>query len=304
MLQTIALTGGTGFVGAAILSALTTAGYPVRALARTDQPALPGVTWVRGDLQTPQSLEQLVSGADILVHCAGAIKALNAQGFLEVNTLGTKRLLDACAGRLTRVVHISSIAARAPSLSAYAGSKAAAERAVMESGLDWVILRPGAVYGPGDHATLSLFKAVKWGLAPVFTDAPAALVHVADVASAVLASLADGHEIVADLHDGAQSGGYSQAEIFALIGQALGKQPKLLRIPRALAERVAGIAEQIAGWRGVPGILTQGKVAELYHENWASTDTTLFDATGWSAQVPAVRGLAGTARWYRENGWL
>ncbi|WP_246048393.1 NAD-dependent epimerase/dehydratase family protein [Hankyongella ginsenosidimutans] len=231
MLQTVALTGGTGFVGAAILSALTAAGYPVRTLARVDRPDLPGITWIRGDLRTPDSLRALTDGADVVIHCAGAIKALDAQGFLEVNALGTKRLLDACAGRALRFVHISSLAARAPSLSAYAGSKAAAERAVMESGLDWLILRPGAVYGPGDRATLSLFQAVKWGVAPVFSEARAAVVHVADVASAVLAGLTQGRGIVADLHDGAPGGGYTQLEIFRMIGAALGKTPRVLHIP-------------------------------------------------------------------------
>lgn len=304
MLQTVALTGGTGFVGAAILSTLTAAGHPVRALARVDRPDLPGITWIRGDLRTSDSLRALTDGADVVIHCAGAIKALDAQGFLEVNALGTKRLLDACAGRALRFVHISSLAARAPSLSAYAGSKAAAERAVMESGLDWLILRPGAVYGPGDRATLSLFQAVKWGVAPVFSEARAAVVHVADVASAVLAGLTQGRGIVADLHDGAPGGGYTQLEIFRMIGAALGKTPRVLHIPRSLAERVATIAEQIAGWRSAPGILTRGKVAELYHDGWASTDTTLADATGWAAQIPAARGLADTAAWYLAHKWL
>lgn len=304
MLQTVALTGGTGFVGAAILSALAAAGHPVRALARVDRPDMPGITWIRGDLRTPDSLRALTDGADVVIHCAGAIKALDAQGFLEVNALGTKRLLDACAGRALRFVHISSLAARVPSLSAYAGSKAAAERAVMESGLGWLILRPGAVYGPGDRATLSLFKAVKWGVAPVFSEARAAVVHVADVASAVLAGLTRGRDIVADLHDGAPAGGYSQAEIFRMIGVALGKSPRLLQVPRGIADSIAAGAEQIAGWRGSPGILTRGKIAELYHSDWASSDTTLSEAAGWTAQIPATRGLADTAAWYLAHKWL
>lgn len=304
MLQTVALTGGTGFVGAAILSALIAAGHPVRALARSEQPERPGVTWVRGDLRTPESLRQLVDGAHIVAHCAGAVKALDAQGFLEVNALGTKRLLDACAGRTLRFVHISSLAARAPFLSAYAGSKAAAERAVMESGLDWLILRPGAVYGPGDRATLSLFKAVQWGIAPVFSEARAALVHASDVASAVCACLTQGREIVADLHDGAPDGGYTQAEIFRMIGTALGKHPKLVHVPRGLTDRIAAVAEQVAGWRGAAGILTRGKVAELYYPGWASTDTTLAEATGWTARIPAARGLTETAAWYSAHKWL
>src|SRR5690606_40015978 len=80
-----------------------------------------------------------------------------------VGTLG--RL---CAARGIRLVLVSSLAARSPDLSAYAASKRDAEKALTEiDGLDWCAIRPPLVYGPGDRATLPLFRAMRRGLLPV-----------------------------------------------------------------------------------------------------------------------------------------
>src|SRR3546814_19291408 len=65
---------------------------------------------------------------------------------------------------LRRFIHISSLAAREPELSAYGASKAKSEKLVAASGLEWTIIRPPAVYGPGDRETLELFKMARRGL--------------------------------------------------------------------------------------------------------------------------------------------
>ena len=78
---------------------------------------------------------------------------------------GTLAMLAAAtAGGVSRFVHVSSLAAREPKLSLYGASKARAEELVERSGLDWAIVRPPAVYGPGDKETLELFKMAKRGL--------------------------------------------------------------------------------------------------------------------------------------------
>ncbi len=73
-------------------------------------------------------------------------------------------LAAATAGGVQRFVHVSSLAAREPKLSMYGASKARAEELVRCSGLDWAIVRPPAVYGPGDKETLELFRMAKLGL--------------------------------------------------------------------------------------------------------------------------------------------
>src|SRR3546814_14244242 len=70
----------------------------------------------------------------------------------------------AAAADVGRFVHVSSLAAREPELSAYGRSKAESEKLMAESGLDWAIVRPPAVYGPGDRESLELFRMAARGL--------------------------------------------------------------------------------------------------------------------------------------------
>ena len=122
---------------------------------------------------------------------AGVINAPDAAGFERCNVGGTLAMLAAAtAAGVRRFVHVSSLAAREPRLSLYGTSKARAEELVEGSGLDWAIVRPPAVYGPGDKETLDLFRMAKLGLVMVpardredIVDAPVHLgeapVHVA-----------------------------------------------------------------------------------------------------------------------------
>src|SRR4029079_1525453 len=130
-----------------------------------EQPPRDRVTWVDGDLHSPDALEKLVDCADAVIHSAGLISARSAAEFEKVNVEGTLTMLAAAtAGGIRRFVHVSSLAAREPKLSLYGASKARSQELVLRSGLDWTIVRPPAVYGPGDRETLELFRMAKLGL--------------------------------------------------------------------------------------------------------------------------------------------
>ena len=152
--RTLAVTGGSGFVGSHLLRAARGEGYDIRALTRGWRPPEEGIDWIDGALDRGDSLARLCEGADAVVHIAGLINASSRTAFEAVNVGGTAGMIDAArrAG-VRRFVHISSLAAREPELSDYGRSKARAERLVAASGLDWTIIRPPAVYGPGDRET-------------------------------------------------------------------------------------------------------------------------------------------------------
>ena len=170
--QTIALTGATGFVGQHTLKLLLERGHSVRALyQQSQQKKHPNLTWVPGSLQNQNSLEELVSGADSVIHIAGVIKASSCAAFFEANEQGTANLVEAMSqvDRPPHLLHLSSLAAREPHLSAYAASKQAAEIVAQsyQDGEDTVVLRPSAVYGPGDMETLFYFKSASAAFATV-----------------------------------------------------------------------------------------------------------------------------------------
>src|SRR5690606_32228931 len=127
----------------------------------------PGVEPISGDLGSDTALAALVQGVDVVVHCGGLVAARSAAEFHRVNAEGTARLLRAAAaaGR-PRFLLISSLAAREPQLSPYAVSKRQAEEILRRQagGLAWQALRPPVVYGPGDRATLPLFRQFDRGL--------------------------------------------------------------------------------------------------------------------------------------------
>src|SRR4051812_10263948 len=161
-IRTLAVTGGTGFVGSHLLLLALEQGYDVRALTRGWKPPEDEIAWVDGALDRPEALLKLCTGADAVIHVAGVINAPNRAGFEAANVAGTAAMIDAArkAG-VKRFVHVSSLVAREPDLSAYGWSKLPSEKLVAASGLDWTIVRPPAVYGPGDRETLELFRMAR-----------------------------------------------------------------------------------------------------------------------------------------------
>ena len=184
----LAITGATGFVGSHLLDAALAAGHEVKALTRSKQHDRDGVDWVVGDLSSRDALEWLVDQADAVIHVAGTINAPNKAGFEEGNVAGTLAMLAAAtAGGIHRFVHVSSLAAREPKLSLYGASKQRGEELVHSSGLDWAIVRPPAVYGPGDRETLELFRMARLGLMLMPPKGRVSVIHADDLARLLLA---------------------------------------------------------------------------------------------------------------------
>ena len=161
----LAITGATGFVGGRLLDLALAAGHEVRALTRRPQPERDGVTWIEGALDRPDSLDRLVEGADAVIHVAGVINARDAGGVRGGQCHRHRRHARRCREGRRQALRpcVSSLAAREPKLSIYGASKAGSEALVGASPLPSAIVRPPAVYGPGDRETLELFRMAKRG---------------------------------------------------------------------------------------------------------------------------------------------
>jgi nucleoside-diphosphate-sugar epimerase len=299
----LAVTGGTGFVGARLIDRAVAAGHQVVALTRRDQPAREHVRWVRGSLEEREALESLVSEADAIIHVAGLISARTMAEFELGNVSGTLAMLAAAtAGGVQRFVHVSSLAAREPKLSLYGASKARAEELVRGSGLDWAIVRPPAVYGPGDKETLELFRMARIGLMLMPPRGRLSLVHVDDLAQLLLALTAANapSSLTIEADDG-KANGWTHREFATALGEALGTKPVIVSSPGMLL-RLAARADQLM--RGPNAKLTVDRDDYFSHKNWV-VDPRLGVPPGlWRPQVPTVQGLTETAAWYRERKWL
>ncbi len=309
---TIALTGGTGFIGQHLIRRLLAGGWEVRALTRRPAAlaAAPGLIPLEGALDQPAALARLLEGATAVIHAAGLIKARNRAAFDAVNVAGTENLLTAALAqpRAPKFLHISSLAAREPALSDYAASKRASE-AVLEAkagALTWQVLRPPAVYGPGDTMTLQLFRQFSWGLALLpGRHGRFSLLHVEDLAAAVLvlldSDLPSGQ--VMELDDG-RPGGYGWPEVTAAAGAGLGKNIRSFVVPRALLRGLAAVGTGLSRLTGRVPLLTQGKVNEISHPDWVCHQNRLDEVTPWRPRIGIDEGFAETISWYKSQGWL
>ncbi len=299
----LAITGGTGFVGSRLIDAALAAGHEVRALTRRDQPPRDRVTWIAGSLGDREALRRLVTGTDAVIHVAGVISAPDAAGFEAGNVGGTLAMLAAAtAGGVHRFVHVSSLAAREPKLSLYGASKAKAEQLVERSGLDWAIVRPPAIYGPGDQETLELFKMARLGIVLLPPKGRVSLLHVDDLARLLLALAEPGapSNLIVEADDGTPDG-WSHKDFARALGLAVGRRNVSLSTPRPLLRLGAAIDRLVRRGRAK---LTPDRAAYFCHPDWVVSSGRHPPPDLWYPQIETHQGLAETAEWYRAEGWL
>ena len=299
----IAVTGGTGFVGRRLIELATARGHQVQALTRRPQEPQIDVEWIEGSLEDRDTLHRLVTDSDAVIHVAGVINAPDSAGFEAGNVTGTLAMLAAATAAGTkRFVHVSSLAAREPSLSQYGASKARSEELVEGSGLDWVIVRPPAVYGPGDKETLELFKMAKAGLILLPPKGRLSLIHVDDLAALLLnlvESRAPRREVLEP--DDGRTGGWSHREFANALGRAVGRRAVALATPRPLLRMAATLDRFV---RRDKAKLTPDRAAYFCHPDWVVSSSKTPTGDLWAPAVPTEIGLARTAEWYRSQKWL
>jgi uncharacterized protein YbjT (DUF2867 family) len=278
----------------------------VRALTRRSQPARGGVTWVAGSLEDADALDALVSGADAVIHIAGVVNAPNRAGFAAGNATGTAAVISAMRrAKLNRIVHVSSLAAREAALSDYGWSKSEAERHVSESGLEWTMVRPPAIYGPGDAELLELFQMAARGFVLLPPGGRLSVIHVDDLADLlVLLASPQGIETrgcTYEVDDG-RNRGWTHVEFARAIGRAVGRPSvRTISMPSALVRFGARVDRLL---RGDKARLTPDRAAYFCHDDWVSRAAMHPPAQLWRPAIAADAGLAMTAQAYRDRGLL
>jgi len=331
--RTCLITGATGFIGGRLARRLVDSGWRVRALARptSDRSFLADlpVQWVNGDLAADAGLAEAIADAEVIFHCAGLTKALNAADLFRVNEEGTRRLLEAAASaprKPGRIVILSSQAAAGPArpdgsprldadppepVSLYGRSKLAGERVCENffATLPIVILRPVAVYGPQDRDFLLIFRNLaKTGL--LLEPGPRPLefqvIHADDLTEAIeRAALAPADSVVGKRFFTGHPRVWASDAFGREVGRAVGRPAiRVLRLPWSLARAAAAGSDVWARLRGKPSIFSRDKIREIAAGRWIADMSAFTRATGFTASRDAPEGLRETAGWYRARGWL
>jgi nucleoside-diphosphate-sugar epimerase len=240
----------------------------------------------------------LLQGSAAVVHCAGAVRGASAEQFNQVNVAGVARLVQAARELhpVPRFLLISSLAARKPALSFYAASKRAGEGVLntLAGPMTTTILRPPAVYGPGDREMAPLLRCMEHGVAPVLGGGAArfSLLFVEDLADAIRHMLEqpDWAPGPFEIHDGCPRG-YSWEEVMSSVSRILHRPVRALRVPLVVLRAAAAGNLLLAHLCGTLPMLTPGKVRELTHPDWVCHDAPLREATGWTPRIRLEEGM-------------
>lgn len=320
------LTGATGFVGGHLVGELVSRGWDVRALVRqtSDTRGLEraGVELVRGDLGDAGSIAAGLDGAEVAYHLAAVVAARTEAEYAKANAEGVSNVLEAIRLAGTppkRLVHLSSYAAVGPSaparprapgdepapLTAYGRTKLAGERIAREAegnGVEVIVIRAPAVYGPGDRALLPYFRLIRSGVAPVPGGEPRRLhlIYAPDLAVA----LANAADAPAGIYAVAEPVEHLWSSLVATIGAVVGKRPLRLPLPPTLVRTAAAVTETIGRLSGRAVPFNREKAEEMLAPAWVCELKGSEQLLPPQAVTPLQQGIEQTVRWYIRQGWL
>ncbi len=325
--MTAVVTGAGGFVGSHLLEALGARDEwrVVRGVWRAPKPQKTpsGVEPHYARLEDRVALGDAVRGASVVFHLAAVTSSAREADYTRANVDGTRNLLEAVRTQApaARVILCSSLSAVGPArghalreddeprpISAYGRSKLAAERVAeefaTEHGLDIVIVRPTAVYGPLDRDILAAFRLATFGVALRVGSAEQRLtmIHVRDLAEALIcAARATCHATRYHVSDGMT---YTWRGVIDAIGDAVGRRPLALPVPRPVALAAAAGQMAVALVRHTKPLLTIDRIGELAAKDWSCDTSRARSELGFEPTISLAEGMRETAAWYRSEGWL
>lgn len=324
----VALTGASGYTGGHILKRLLARGDSVKALVRggavTPELTSTGAEIIRGVLANADDAQRLVQGCDAVMHIAAVYRTAGHPDsyYREINVEGTRKLLEASAqAGVRRFVHTSTVGVHgdvrnppadenapiAPS-DIYQQTKAEADALAREfgraHGLEVAIVRPGAIYGPGETRLLKVFRSIARGrYAVVGKGTPHYhLVYIDDLVDGFLLAL-DRPEAAGEAFIIAGPRSVSQDELAREVAAATGGSVWPFHIPAWPIQRLGDIVEAICIPLGIEPMIHRRRV-DFWVKNRSFSIEKARRLLGYAPKVDWIEGINRTARWYRDNGWL
>ena len=257
-LEQVLVLGGSGFVGTSLANRLADRGLRVRIPTRRRARAghllpLPTVDVIEADVHDDATLERLLDGVDAVVNLVAVLHSPSGKpygpAFEKAHVALPRRLVAACARQgVRRLVHVSALGAAEDGPSEYLRSKAAGEAAIRAAGrgLEWTIVRPSVIFGPGDRF-LNMFAGLLRFI-PLLPIGGAGSrlqpVYVEDVAELLAASL-NMPEAVGQTWDAAGPRVYTLEQLVEYVGEVSGHRGLVIPLPGPLAMIQAAVMERL-----------------------------------------------------------
>lgn len=252
--RVVLVTGATGLVGSHTCRELARRGWTIRVIVRRPTKAeqrLAGIAveTVLGDLRSSETVRAAVRGVDAIVHLAAIAIERHGESYEDVNTGATIALVEAArAEGVRRFVHMSQNGASSASPYRFLRSKGAAQDAVMASDLEWTVLRPSVIFGPGDEFVTVLARLVR--LSPVVYPLPGGgtarfqPVSVSDVARVIAVAL-DRPDSVRQTYPMGGPAALTLRQMIERVLLAMHTQRVLIPMPVALLYPVIAAAQRV-----------------------------------------------------------
>lgn len=299
----IAITGATGFVGAAMVPALAARGHAIRAGSRRGAPRPDGIESVGyGDLDGAVDWARLVDGVDAVIHLAGIAhnEGVPDERYDRVNRAQTAALAAAArrAG-VRRVVYASSVKAQSAAtadhvvterdtptpVDAYGRSKLAAERELAASGVPFTALRPVLVYGPGVKGNLAALHRLARRRVPLPFGAIRTRRSLCALTGLIAAAelVLDRPRAAGEVYLVADAQPIALCDLVAALRRGLSRRPLLVPVPARVIELGLAVLGRRAMWDRLGGELVVDP-AKLIALGWRAPDT----AAGLAALAPSL----------------
>ncbi len=273
----ILITGGTGFVGSSIVSALS--GHLLRLLirdpVRANVQASSNVEIVQGDVTIPSSLESAIRGCDTVIHLVAIIDESGGMTFDQVIRQGTVNVVNAAKGaNVNRFIDMSALGASDRPGFDYMQAKWRAEEAVKTSGLDWTIVRPSVIFGPGDGFINALAGVVRrLPVIPVVGDGQTRFqpISVKDVADA-FAAIVDDPSTVGQTVELGGPDQLTYEQMLDVIAEKLGKKKPKVHVPVSVMKSVVTVSAPLP--KSIRPPVTKEQLKMLALDNTSKQSTT------------------------------
>ncbi|QRR03889.1 NAD-dependent epimerase/dehydratase family protein [Dyadobacter sandarakinus] len=336
MKERVFITGASGFIGYHLVQAALEAGLEVHAAVRPSsnlalltrlKSAYSDLAFVNTDFSSKNNLLALLKSGNYnyIIHGAGLTRAKTPSAYNLVNADYTLSLAEAAMASgipLKRFVFLSSLAAIGPRaydekqpitessspapVTDYGRSKLLAEQYLEKlTGLPLTIIRPTAVYGPGEKDLFVLFKTLNSGLDAYIGSKPQRLsfVYVQDLVDATLAALKEpgSQTKVYNISDGKAYDRYALADCFKAWS---GKKAFRMHLPVALIRMIAGVLDLAYSSSSATPVLNKEKLNELTAPNWICSIDAARSNLNYQPRYDLAAGMAETLAWYKENRWL
>ncbi|MEW5951262.1 MAG: NAD-dependent epimerase/dehydratase family protein [Elusimicrobiota bacterium] len=309
----IAVTGGTGFVGSAVVKNLTALNEKILILSRRESQSYnPNISVLKTDYHNMENLTDNLKGCDALIHLAAALFCRSSREYFKANAVTAKNLrIAAQKTGIKKIVYVSSLAAGGPMpldaqdrtesindnpISAYGKSKLAAEKELLEFSGDLVVLRPPIVYGPKDAGFSKIAQWVKKGImvVPGSDRTPFSFIYLKDLAKCVQTAL------YSDFPKGekyyvCENKTYQWGEFIEEMAlQMKVKKPKMIKMPPS-ALYAAGFAYEVISYiTKTEPVLNRDKAREAAGGKWTCSSSKWEKASGFSSWTPLREGLKET----------